>query len=87
MAAAPHVIGAAPVDELVARGGREQDIARRRAVQGRPDAAEGVGVLVADEAVILERRLQRGRVALEVPAAAAVVLELVPRGEAQLAAA
>ena len=46
--AAADVVGAAPVEELVAGRRGEQHVARRRAVERRPHARERVGVGVAE---------------------------------------
>ena len=55
--------------------------------QRRPDAGERVGVLLAAQPAVLDRRRQRRRVALELPAPAAQVGDLAAGPEAQRLAA
>ena len=85
MAAAAHVVRAAPVDELVARRAREQDVAGLDAGQGGPQPAERVRVGAAVHPAVARAQPEHGRVALHAPGAAAVVGQVTSGGEAQLA--
>ena len=70
VAAAADVRLAAPVDELVAGGGRQQDLARGRAGQRRPHARERVGIGGGLQDVRrCDARVDRGERALDAPAA------------------
>jgi hypothetical protein len=86
VAAAADVGGASPVEELVAGGGAQQDLARGRTLQRRPHAGERVGVVGGDQAVVLDARLQYRELTLDAPRAAARVADGAARREAQLAA-
>src|SRR5579875_3346353 len=83
--AAAEVVGASPVDKLIARRRRQKQLARVRAVQRRPDARERVRVLGSEEATILESRGERVEIPLDAPPSAAQVVELPAGREAQLA--
>src|SRR6202035_5608418 len=85
VASAPDVIGPTPVDELVTRSRRQQHVTGPRAVQSRPGPSERCGIVLADDPAILDPHPERGQIALDAPPKAALVLELAPRAEAQLA--
>ena len=86
MTAAADVIGTAPIDELIARGRRQQNIAGGRAVQRRPDARQRIRVVVALEATV-ERPRRRAHQAAPstLHSTPAVVDHLTARREPQLA--
>ncbi len=86
MAAAADVVGATPVAELVGGRGGEQHLARGRAGQGVPGAAERVGVVRAAQDAGVAHGVDRLELAVQAPAAAAGVGDLGTGGEAQLAA-
>ena len=69
--AAADMGGAAPVEELEAGGGAEQDLARGGAGQRRPHARERVGVVGRDEPAVLDARVEHRELALDAPRAPA----------------
>ncbi len=87
VAAAGQVVAAAPVDALPAGREADEDVAGVRVGERRPEAGEGVRVVVADEAALVDPGPQRGRVAVELPAGAAAVADLLAGPEAELDAA
>ena len=87
MAAAPGVRGAAPVDALPALGERDEDVAGVRGGERGPEAAEAVGVIVADQRPAPALVAERTEVAAHVPMRAAAIVRAAARAKAELAAA
>src|SRR5579859_4319669 len=84
MTAPADMVGAAPIDELIPRGSREQEVSGGRTLQGRPDPGQGGRVFEAPHAAVLHREAKRPRLALNAPALAPLVLQLAARSEAEL---
>src|SRR5581483_8610157 len=77
---------AAPIDEFVAGRRGEQDVAGGGTFERRPDPRERIRIGGALKAPVLDFRGEGRELPLDAPTLAPQILELAPRGEAELAA-
>src|SRR5436189_5339902 len=80
------MVRTAPVDELVSRSGRQQDVAGRLAGERRPDPGESIGVIRGQQPPVSDRGAERGEIPVDAPAAAAEIDKIAARREAELPA-